>query len=257
FRGNGGADVSARWFPHPGMRGAVVLAHPDRRYAQHWFVREGWIDWLHGHGFAALTFDFANYGGTRGGSTYLFEDCIAAVEQAHVRAGGVPVHAVGLSIGAFSLANASPDVALDGLVLESPYPSFNSWYEGDGHRVGRTAMAAFDRLFPRTSALIQADERIRHARARRILVAASKADEVTPAALSRRVAQAAPAGRSRYLELGSGAHLSFFRESAAYRDAVLATLAPASTADAPPAAAPSSAPWTMADAAVPGTPEAV
>jgi alpha-beta hydrolase superfamily lysophospholipase len=226
FEGNTGARIAGRHFPAPDgeARGIVVLAHPDRRYGQHWFVREGWVAWLRGAGFDCLTFDFSQYGRSRGGSTYLFEDLAAAARLARTLAPGQPVHVVGLSIGAFSAANASPDLDfVEGLVLESPYPSFGSWYEGDGHRFGKAVMRGFDRAFPRTARLIQADQRIAHAKARRILVAATVDDEVTPVALSRRVAEAAPAGRTAYLELAGRKHLGLFQDPA-YREAVLRTL---------------------------------
>ncbi|HUR64259.1 MAG TPA: alpha/beta fold hydrolase [Candidatus Thermoplasmatota archaeon] len=226
FEGNTGARIAGRHFPAAtGPRGIVVLAHPDRRYGQHWFVREGWIDWLRGEGYACLTFDFSQYGRSRGGSTYLFEDLAAAARLARDLEPGVPVHVVGLSIGAFSAANASPDLDfVDGLVLESPYPSFGSWYDGDGHRFGKAVMRGFDGVFPRTARLIQADKRIANARAKRILVAATVDDEVTPVALTRQVARAAPAGRTTYLEVKGRRHLEMFSEPA-YREAVLRTLA--------------------------------
>ncbi|HUR62824.1 MAG TPA: alpha/beta fold hydrolase [Candidatus Thermoplasmatota archaeon] len=225
FRGNTGARIAGRHFPVAGARGIVVLAHPDRRYGQFWFVREGWVQWLRGHGYACLTFDFSQYGASRGGSTYLFEDLAAAARLARDLHPGLPVHVIGLSIGAFSAANASPDLDfVEALVLESPYPSFGSWYEGDGHRFGKAVMRGFDRLFPRTARLIQADQRIARAGARRILVAASRDDEVTPVRLSRRVADRAPTGRSEYLELEGHPHLGLFRDIR-YREAVLRTLA--------------------------------
>lgn len=226
FEGNTGARLAGRHFPAPQApaRGVVVLAHPDRRYGQHWFVREGWVAWLRGQGYACLTFDFSQYGRSRGGSTYLFEDLAAAARLARDLEPGVPVHVVGLSIGAFSAANASPDLDfVQGLVLESPYPSFGSWYAGDGHRFGKAVMRGFDGVFPRTARLIQADRRIAQAKARRILVAATSDDEVTPVELTRQVADAAPAGRTTYLELKGRKHLELFQEPA-YREAVLRTL---------------------------------
>lgn len=221
LRGNSGADLAARWFPAEASRGAVVLAHPDRRYAQHWFVREGWAPWLVRAGFDVLTFDFPGYGDSRGGSTYFFEDVLAAAEAARARTRG-PVHVVGLSMGAFAAMNASPDLDfVEGLVLESPYPDFNSWYgKGPFH----WAMEAFDRAFPRSAALIDGEANIARASAQRILVAATPDDRTTPIALSRRVAAAAPRDRTQVLELPGLEHLDLFRSSARYREAVLETL---------------------------------
>jgi uncharacterized protein len=219
FAGNSGARLAGRYFPHPAPKGVVVLAHPDRRYGSHWFVREGWVEWLLRHGYEVLTFDFAPFGASRGGSTYLHEDVLGAVEFARRWSGGQPVHVVGLSIGAFAAINASPSLDVESLVLESPYPTFNAWY---GRGWGKWAMGFFDRVFPRTRAAIQAHENIAHARAKRILVAASPDDDVTPIHLSRAVFDEAPA-RTRWVPIAGAKHLGLFADQR-YREAVLATL---------------------------------
>ncbi|MGQ0534835.1 MAG: hypothetical protein ACT4PT_02050, partial [Methanobacteriota archaeon] len=88
-----GGRLAGTWFPHVDRpRGAVVLCHPHRRYARHFFVREGWVDFLHGAGFEVLAFDFPGYGGTPRGNTFYQEDVLAAAEFARWWAGGLPVH---------------------------------------------------------------------------------------------------------------------------------------------------------------------
>lgn len=235
FRGNSGARLAGRYFPHPAPKGVVVLAHPDRRYGQHWFVRDGWVEWLLRNGYEVLTFDFAPFGASRGGSTYLHEDVLGAVAFARRWSGGQPVHVVGLSIGAFAAANASPSLDVESLVLESPYPTFNAWY---GRGWGKWAMAVFDRAFPRTAKAIQAHENVAHARAKRILVVASPDDEVTAIGLSRAVFDAAPR-HARWFEVPGAGHLGLFDDER-YRAAVLHTLGgdaqPASLTPRPEAA---------------------
>jgi alpha-beta hydrolase superfamily lysophospholipase len=221
FPGNSGAVLSGRYFHRPGAVGVVVLCHPDRRYGQHWFVQEGWIEFLTRAGFDVLTFDFAPFGGSRGGSTYLHEDVLGAIDFARRWSGNLPVHVVGLSIGAFAAINASPHTTVESLVLESPYPSFNAWY-GSGPL--RWMMAAFDRAFPRTAAMIQADHNIAQAQAKRILIAATRSDEVTGFHLSQAVARQAPAERTQVLTLDGIPHLSLFRQSARYRESILEAL---------------------------------
>lgn len=239
FEGNGGADLAARWFPADAARGTVVLAHPDRRHGQQWFLTHGWVEFLLDARYNVLTFDFAGYGGSRGGSTYLFEDVIAAAHEARRRGDGLPVHLIGLSIGAFSAANAAPHLDfVESIVLESPFPSFNAWY---GRGWGRFAMAAFDRLFPRTAALIQADENIARAKARRILLVAGGDDSVTPSGLTLEVLRRAPVDRTEFLLVEGAAHLELFERSAAYRDAILRTLRGA-ISEPMPAAAPAAVP---------------
>ena len=55
-----------------------------------------------------ITFDFTGYGESRGPATYYHEDLLAAARFAEHWAGGFPVHVVGVSMGAFAAANASP-----------------------------------------------------------------------------------------------------------------------------------------------------
>lgn len=232
--GNSGANLSARWFPADEPVGTVVLAHPDRRSGQNWFLPRGWIEFLLDARQNVLTFDFAGYGDSRGGSTYLLEDVVAATQEARRRTPHIPIHLAGVSIGAFSAINAAPHLPfLSSLTLESPFPTFNAWY---GRGWGRLAMAAFDRIFPRTAAIIQADRNIARAAAPRILIAASRDDRVTPVDLTRRVARAARPERTTYLEIEGAPHLGLFEESPIYREAILRTISPSEAIPAPPGA---------------------
>lgn len=221
FEGNTGARIAGVWFPAEAPRGAVVLAHPDRRYAKHWFVKEGYVEFLLSQGLDVLTFDFAGYGESHGPATYYHEDVVAAARFAQHWAGGNPVHVLGVSMGAFAAANASPRLDfVDALVLESPYPSFTAWY---GRGAAQTAMRTFDLAFPRTAAAIRADENIARAAPRRILIASSPRDDVTPPALTQRVAEAAPSDRTRAIAVDAP-HLGFLHDPN-YRDALLAAFA--------------------------------
>jgi alpha-beta hydrolase superfamily lysophospholipase len=222
FRGNSGARLRGFHMPVADAKGLVVLVHPDRRYGKHWFVREGWLPWLAENGLEALAFDFPIYGESSGGSTYLHEDVLAACAEARRLRPAIPIHLVGLSLGAFACANAAPLLRdVEGMVLESPYPTFESWYQGRPGAL-RAANRLLGKALPRTYGRIDAGRNIAAAKPRRILVAASRDDEVTPAALTRQVAKAAPTDRTTYLEVG-GPHLGLFRHPA-YREAVLATL---------------------------------
>lgn len=222
FAGNTGADLAGRWFSAPKACGTVVLAHPDRRYGQHWFVASGWVDFLHAHDYNALTFDFPDYGESRGGSTYYHEDVLAATRTARNLAPDGPLHVVGVSMGAFAAANASPEFEdVDALILESVYPSFRAWY---GRRPAAFGMILFDALFPKTGRRILAKPNIARTKADRILIAGSNADPVTPIHLTQAVARAAPADRTRFLELAGVAHLDLFSSSETYRQAILTTL---------------------------------
>lgn len=222
FEGNTGASLAGLWFAAERPRGAVVLAHPDRRYAKHWFVKEGWVAFLLENGYDVLTFDLTGYGESRGPATYFHEDIVAAARVAQRWSGGFPVHVIGVSMGAFAACNASPRLDfVRSLVLESPYPSFNAWY---AKGPGLAAMRAFDAIFPRTSAAIQADRNVAAAQPKRVLVAWSDADEVTRPALSEAIARAAPAERTETFRHASAPHLKLF-EDPEYRRAILRTLA--------------------------------
>lgn len=220
FEGNTGARLAGRWVPAERPRGAVVLAHPDKRLAKDWFVRAGWVDFLHGNGYDVLTFDFPGYGASRGPATYYHEDVVAAARFAEAWSGRLPVHVVGVSMGAFAAANASPRLSwVKSLVLESPYPNFNAWYAG---KPEARVMGLFDKAFPRSSRSIQADRNLARAAPQRILVALAEEDDVTPPALSEAVAAAQP--RARVVRVPGVPHLELFAKSEAYRAAVLDVL---------------------------------
>jgi alpha-beta hydrolase superfamily lysophospholipase len=243
FRGNCGARLRGWHARHPSPRGIVVLAHPDRRYGKQWFAREGWLSWLREQGLDALCFDFAAYGASSGGSVAFHEDVEAACRLARRLRPGLPLHLVGLSIGAFASLNAAPGLDLESLVLESPYPTFDAWYgRGDGRGGGRPAAhgranALLGRLFPRTYRRIDAGANAALVRARRVLVLASRDDAVTPVALTRAVAARLPAGRTRVLEVDGARHLGLFQRPDV-REAIRETLSPPLEAPAPEALAP-------------------
>lgn len=220
FPGNTGARLTGRYFKSQVPRGVVVAVHPDKRYAGHWFVRTGWVHRLTQVGLDVLTFDLTGYGGSHGPSTYYAEDVHCAIRFAAERAGEVPVHVFGVSVGAYAAAIAAPWMdGVEGLVLESPYPDTTAWYGGG---IGAFASRTFNTAFRKTAQYLQADQRIRDASANKILVVASTDDTVTPHHLSRRVAQSAPAGRTRYLEVTGFPHLGL-HDSADYRQAMLRT----------------------------------
>ncbi|MCA1819712.1 MAG: alpha/beta hydrolase [Halobacteriales archaeon] len=231
IEGNVGASLAAVRFPHPSPRGIVVLAHPDRRYGKHWFVRQGWVSWLLANGFDALIFDFAAYGASRGGSTFFHDDVAAACAKARELRPGLPLHVIGLSIGAFACVNAAERLGAESMVLESPYASFDAWYDNAPNAAALRALnRTLARLWPRTYARIDAGANAGRATAQRILVAASPADTTTPMALSRAVSDRLPAGRTRWLEVPGREHLRLFEDDT-YKAAILETLTGGRTPD--------------------------
>ncbi len=231
FEGNSGANLSGRYFHRDNeaaaSRGVVVLVHPDRRYAQHWFVREGWVDLLTAAGFEVLTFDLTGYGQSQGPASYYHEDVAAAARFAARWSGGLPTHVIGVSIGAFAASNAAP--LLDGvqsLTLESPYPSFKDWYTHGPttpleRGIGRLGTGMLGILFRRSVRATSPAINMPDAAPQRILVVATTSDQVTPDHLSQRVAQLGPADRTSYLAVAGAAHLEILQHSRQYRQALL------------------------------------
>lgn len=238
FEGNTGAHLAGRYFHRDRAhatgdvpsRGVVVLVHPDRRYGQHWFVREAWIDFLIAAGFEVLTFDLTGYGASRGPASYYHEDVAAAARFAARWSGGLPVHVIGISIGAFATSNAAPLLqGVESLTLESPYPSFRDWYvHGPGTLAQRALGAASSRFmslaFRRSAAAILPANNLPRAQPRRILIAASPDDQVTPEHLSRRTADLCPSDRTRYIAVPGAPHLGLLGHSADYRQTLLENL---------------------------------
>lgn len=224
FVGNSGARLVGEHIRTPQPKGIVVLAHPDRRYGRHWFAREGWLDFLTDAGYDALVFDFAVYGDSRGGSTYLHEDVEAACRKAEELRPHLPVHVIGLSIGAFATINALVQLPnITSAVLESPYPTFDAWYAEASTSPLARANRLMARVFARTYARIDAGKNIGRIEGPRLLIAATKDDAVTPVNLTREVARRAPPG-TQYLEITGQPHLHLFAD-ATYRKAILAHLA--------------------------------
>ncbi|HVM45636.1 MAG TPA: hypothetical protein VM582_06845 [Candidatus Thermoplasmatota archaeon] len=126
---------------------------------------------------------------------------------------------VGVSYGAFALANAAPQLPwVRSIALESPYPNFNAWYPGG---VQRAAIELFDRAFPRSARYAQADRNIARALPERILVCLAEDDDVTPPDLTAAVARAAPQGRTTLVRVPRAKHLEPFAKSEEYRRALL------------------------------------
>lgn len=200
-------------------KGTVVLAHPDRRYGGHWFVREGWVDAIHASGRSVAWFDQPGYGQGTNGSPYLGEN-IMNVTQAVAHRDKGPVDVVGLSLGSFAAAIAAPYMPwVRRIVLESPYRTFTSWYDGRGMSAGRIALNAFKLLFRNVNKL---DTQITLAAApQEFLVGCSDADDVTPARLSR---DAIGDRDVEWVIVSDADHLGLWHD-ATYRQAVLDFLA--------------------------------
>lgn len=203
--------------------GTVVLAHPDRRYGGHWFVREGWIEALQERGLGVVWFDQPGYGRGNGGSPFLYENVAAACLRAQ-RLDAGPVRLIGISLGAFAAAIAAAHVPLAAVVLESPYPTFGDWYRGRGWSIERAAIGAWSLAFGKSMPAVDAGHLFSTTRMP-ALVAWSRSDETTAAALSRALADVRPTQTYE----GDSPHLGLWADPG-YRAAVMDFLESASTA---------------------------
>lgn len=220
FTASDGATLAGIHHPAASSQGIVVLVHPDKRLAKHWWSHRGIVQWLNANGLDAFTFDLSVYGESRGGNVYLHEHVIAAVEEAARLRPDLPLHLWGVSIGSYAAANAAPRLPrLDSLVLESPYPTFRTWYSATGHKVGARVVRLLERLFPTTYARIDAAQNVARLTTPNIIIAATRPDRITPVALSRAVHSAAPT-HAHYLEYDDVEHLGLFAKSH-YRAALL------------------------------------
>ncbi|MGB1586829.1 MAG: alpha/beta hydrolase family protein [Thermoplasmatota archaeon] len=199
--------------------GVIVLSHPDRRYAGHWFVKEGYVTTLHDAGYTVIWYDNPRYGQGEGGSPYLAENVLNVAAFARDLDAG-PVHVIGVSLGSFAAAIAAPHMPwVQRLVLESLYPDFMSWYEGKGRSMERLALGTWRVLFRGDYDELQTPKTLAATEAK-ILAVASEEDTVTPAALSRRAVE----GTHATWYTATGEHLHLWQD-AAYRQAVLDFLA--------------------------------
>lgn len=205
----------------PGRPGAgtVVLAHPDRRYGGHWFVKEGWIDALQARGVGVVWFDQPGYGQGNGGSPFLYENVVTACRRAD-RLDAGPVRLAGISLGAFASQLATAHVPeLKAVVLESPYPTFASWYEGKRWSMDKLAINAWHIMFRRSMPAVDGLAKF-HRSHMPALVAWTKNDTTTAPRLSERVAAGRP---NTETYVGDAEHLGLWHEPA-YRERVLAML---------------------------------
>lgn len=219
-----GTRLLARWYPTPAAtpKGVVVAIHPDKRYGGHYFVRSPWLELLHEAGLDVVTFDLPGYGPEAEGHPYYHEHAAAVIGAVRHHAGALPVHVLGVSLGAYVAVNALALLAPDevsGVVLESPYPTFRAWY---GAGPFAALLGLFERTFRRTYRAIDAERNAAELRAARVLVGIAGGDEVTTPTLSQRVARALPEG-ARVLEIEGLGHLQLVGASATFREAVLET----------------------------------
>ncbi len=210
-----GEMVVRRLVGEPGQ-GTVVLAHPDRRYGGHWFVKEGIVNDLHAAGYGVAWYDNPGYGQGKGGSPYLAENVLNVAAAAKDWDAG-PVRVFGVSLGSFATAIAAPYMPwVSHIVLESPYRNFMSWYEGKDGSIDKLAMRVFGLLFRRDAERLDARTSIGDFQGK-AMISVAEQDDITPPHLSEAVGEGNDVTWHRS---PTAKHLHMWQDSA-YRAAVL------------------------------------
>lgn len=94
--------LSALWYPAPQARGAVLLVHPWLDQGQSYFYHRGRLKALRQAGYHAMTFDLGGVGGSSGMPAGFHDvDLADALAALAARAGGLPVHLWGVSVGGY------------------------------------------------------------------------------------------------------------------------------------------------------------
>ena len=131
FTGSRGVLLHGWLVPAAQPAAAVVLMHglgEDRR------AMLDRAQFLNRAGHAVLLFDFQGHGDSDGGTASfgLFEsyDAAAAVAFMRERYPGVAVVALGRSLGGAACLLAQPPLDVDGMIVESTWPSLEAWVAG-------------------------------------------------------------------------------------------------------------------------------
>ena len=124
FRSQSGALVHGWFVPAPGAR-AVVILLPGVRANRLSMVERA--RFLRDAGYAILMIDFQGTGETKGDRITFgwleSRDVLAAAAFARQRAPGVPMVALGSSLGGAAALLATPPLHVDALILEAVYPT--------------------------------------------------------------------------------------------------------------------------------------
>jgi alpha-beta hydrolase superfamily lysophospholipase len=207
-----GAQLSA-WLVQPDHPRAVVLALHGLRGDRTAMLSRARL--LLAEGYAVLLPDLQAHGQSTGDRiTFGFleardaETCLSYLEE---RFPGIPVGAIGVSMGGAALALAAPRIRLDAVVLESAYPTID---EAVNDRISYIAGRSLSRVLTPLLLLqlrpqlgiTRADLRpIEGVKAFRcpVLILAGTADHDTTAAESRRIFAAAHPPKSEWLVPGA------------------------------------------------------
>ena len=108
--------------PRGAARGAIVLCHPFLKYGMHYFVRQGLHSALAALGLRVVLFNFAGFGGSDVRGRPFVDDVLSITQWTRAALPGLPCIHLGLSFGAYTLAQAAAraEVELCSVVLDSP-----------------------------------------------------------------------------------------------------------------------------------------
>ena len=103
-------------------RGAIILCHPFLKYGMHYFVRQGLHSALSALGLRVVLFNFAGFGCSDVRGRPFVDDVLDVTQWTRQASPGLPCIHLGLSFGAYTLAQATAraEAHLCTVVLDSP-----------------------------------------------------------------------------------------------------------------------------------------
>jgi len=126
FRNKTGTIIRGWLIDPPGTRGTVILMHGVRADRRSMANRARFLKKL---GYSVLLFDFQAHGESQGEMITFghleSKDAEAAVNFVKALHPNKPVAAIGVSLGGAAAVLADPPLELDGLIVESVYPTIN------------------------------------------------------------------------------------------------------------------------------------
>lgn len=111
-------------------KGVIIFCHPFMKYGYHYFIKSGHIDIMSRAGFEGVLFNFKGFGGSKIAGPSFYDDVLGALDFAHDRFPGMPVHILGSSFGGYHAVHAlaQPGVQAQSAFLDSVPPRATNFF---------------------------------------------------------------------------------------------------------------------------------
>ncbi len=206
-----GQTLHGWWLAHPAPRAQLIYWHGNGGNLSLWL--DVIVD-LRQRGFSVLAADYRGYGASTGQPSeqgiYRDAEAVAAYFNERLRQPGLPLILWGRSLGCAAATHAASRTAVDGMILESPFPDVAALF-------ARNPVMRFLSLF---SSYRFATSRHLEGYHRPLLVVHGDADTVIPFRAGRQVFEAAPTGSKAFAVLRGVDHNDNYADNTAYRTAI-------------------------------------